>query len=265
MMGNKEAAGSVVGIDVGFSESRRSSAVCRLSWTSSSIEWRIERFRAMPEEREQTIRQVIGDEPIYCAALDGPLRRGFNVIGHYRTAERLLTKKLQPKIGKPGQSSAPVGKKLNAAANACADTLLSRGTVLPAKHALAIHERAIVEAFPSSFLGVMLAVPHELETKRGNRSDAFFIHLAETGELDCLVHHHLPGRRLKQPFVSVRNHDDRAALVCALTALAVTAEDYTAVGDDDGWIILPPRSFVQEWAWDLLSQNAGAEGSLFKS
>lgn len=265
MMGNKEAAGSVTGIDVGYSEGRRSSAICCLCWTPSSIEWRIERFCARPEEREQTIRKVIGDKPINCAALDGPLRRGLDVIGRYRTAEQLLTKRLQPVIGKPGQSSAPVGKKLNAAANACADALMTLGTVLPAKHELAIHERAIVEAFPSSFLGVMLETPNKIETNRKNRSDVFFTHLAETGELDRLIQHHLPGRRLTQSFASVTNHDDRAALVCALTALAVTAEDYTAVGDDDGWIILPPRSFVQDWAWDLLRQNADAQGGLFES
>jgi hypothetical protein len=46
----------------------------------------------------------------------------------------------------------------------------------------------------------------------------------------------------------VTNHDDRAALICALTALCVAAGDFTAVGDADGWIVPPPRRFVQDWA-----------------
>jgi len=58
---------------------------------------------------------------------------------------------------------------------------------------------------------------------------------------------------------AVTNHDDRAALVCALTALCVAARDYTAVGDEDGWIILPPSSFVQGWAMHALRANAAGE------
>ena len=51
------------------------------------------------------------------------------------------------------------------------------------------------------------------------------------------------------------NHDDRAAFICALTALSVAAGDYTAVGDDDGWIVLPPVAFVVPWARELLIAN----------
>jgi hypothetical protein len=70
------------------------------------------------------------------------------------------------------------------------------------------------------------------------------------------VQHCLPGRSLIRHPSEVTNHDDRAALVCALTALCVTVEDYTAVGDEDGWIILPPASLVQGWAVEALSLNA---------
>jgi hypothetical protein len=69
------------------------------------------------------------------------------------------------------------------------------------------------------------------------------------------------------PIEDVRNHDDRAALVCAITALAIAAGDFTAVGDADGWIALPPRSFVQPWAWSDLESNAREErpGCLYQS
>lgn len=59
---------------------------------------------------------------------------------------------------------------------------------------------------------------------------------------------------------AVTNHDDRAALVCALSALAVVAGDFVAVGDDDGWIILPPRAFIQPAQWALLAANASEQG-----
>ena len=46
----------------------------------------------------------------------------------------------------------------------------------------------------------------------------------------------------------------------ALTALCVNANDYTAVGyDADGWIILPPWNFIQDWAREYLCGNASDE------
>jgi hypothetical protein len=124
---------------------------------------------------------------------------------------------------------------------------------------LAIHEKAIVEAFPSSFLGVMIEDPKVLKARRGDRSDTFFQHLAQIAHFHGLIEHCLPGRSLALDANAVLNHDDRAGLVCALTALCVAAGDFTAVGDDNGWIILPPRAFIQRWALDALSANAGEE------
>ena len=77
--------------------------------------------------------------------------------------------------------------------------------------------------------------------------------LAEDGTLARLLAHHLPDRLLEQNFGSVTNHDDRAALVCAITALGVASIDYTAVGDGDGWIILPPAAFIADWARPLVT------------
>src|SRR4051794_36937010 len=100
-------SGSVLGIDIGCSPTRRSSAICRLNWDQSNVVWSIERFRAIEPERQETIARVAGNATISAAAFDGPLRRELDVIGRYRTAERMLTRRLRPFIGKPGQSSAP--------------------------------------------------------------------------------------------------------------------------------------------------------------
>ena len=78
-------------------------------------------------------------------------------------------------------------------------------------------------------------------TKR--RSDRYFERLTTDprgDRLAGLVTRPLPGRPLRTPLQSFRNHDDRAAIVCAITALCVAARRYTAVGDDNGYIILPP-------------------------
>jgi hypothetical protein len=231
-------AGSVLGIDVGFSPTRKSSAVCRLDWNLQHVELAITRFRAVEPERTDSICRLL-DRPVEAVALDGPLRGDLQVIGRYRLAERLLTLRLRPLIGKPGQASALVGRSLNLHTNLCAATVLATALVRPSRHTNAIHASAIVEAFPTSFMGVLIDEPGRVPAKRGNRSDVYFQHLATTGGFAALLDHLLPGRRVTTALGDVTNHDDRAALVCALTALAVAAGDFSQVGDDDGWIVLP--------------------------
>ncbi|WP_296820472.1 hypothetical protein [Brevundimonas sp.] len=224
-----------------------------LEWNDTFVDWQVDRFRATLEDRQRAVRGIV-DRTVECVAIDGPLRRGLDVIGRYRVAEKLLTRRLQPLIGKPGQSSSPVGRLLNENANLCALEALSTGCVRPAAHSVAIDEFAIVEAFPSSFLGVLLAKPQEVRARRGDRSDTFFEMLADTA-LTALLNELLPSRELRRPFSAATNHDDRAAIVCAMTALCVAEGRYSAVGDDDGWIILPPRPFLQPWASDLIEAN----------
>lgn len=108
---------------------------------------------------------------------------------------------------------------------------------------------------------MMIADPASLAARRGDRSDTFYKHLVEQGVLAALIEHCLPDRQVGKDLSAVVNHDDRAALVCALSALCVAKGDFVAVGDEDGWIILPPRHFVQPAQWALLQLNADDEGS----
>ena len=42
----------------------------------------------------------------------------------------------------------------------------------------------------------------------------------------------------------------------------MAAGNFVAVGDDDdGWIILPPRAFIQPAQWALLEANASDQGA----
>jgi Protein of unknown function (DUF429) len=254
-------SGSILGVDVGCSPTRRSSAVCRLDWNPVRITWTIERFAANESERPKTL-QRLADRPLLVAAFDGPLCGDLEVIGRYRHAERMLTRGLQPLIGKPGQSSTPVGRGLNLHANSCAQTILATGQLLSATHAHAIHAKAIVEAFPSTFLGLLIERPEALHTKRNKRSDDFYEHLVEVGTPSHLLDWLLPARQTSSRFEEVTNHDDRAALICALSALCVAAGEYGAVGDSDGWIVLPPQPFVRPWAISHLENNAKERGGL---
>ncbi len=251
--------GAVLGIDVGASTVKRSSAICRLFWDRSTIGWAIERCRALEPERSATIRRVAAGAPIAAAAFDGPLRAGLDEIGRYRCAERMLTRGLGRRIGKPGQSSAPVGRLLNRHANLCAVSVIEQCELGAARHRQAIHPLAIVEAFPSAFLGVLLDQPELLTARRSNRSDVYFQHLATNGALAAILASLLPGRALASPLSAITDHDERAAWVCALTALGVALGSYCAVGDADGWIILPGQAHVRPWAMALLATNMAAE------
>jgi hypothetical protein len=204
---------------------------------------------------------TLAGSSVLAAAIDGPPRSDLNEIGVYRAAERTLTRQLAKHIGKPGQSSSPNGRKLNQAANRVAALLLELGAVGPASHEAAIHERAIVEAFPTSFLGVMLDSGYRRTGQA--RSDSYFETLTqepEDGRLGALLRGLLPERISHTSLSSHTNHDDRAAIVCALTALCVVARRYVAVGDDDGFILLPSREEgarpgLKDWAWTLIDRN----------
>ncbi|MDB5613061.1 MAG: hypothetical protein JWQ22_714 [Devosia sp.] len=248
-------SGSVLGVDVGWSLKQRSSGICRLTWTADTILWRIERCTYDETERRATIGRVLGGQAVLATAIDGPLGPNFEHILRYRAAERMLTRGLQRHIGKPGQTNSGNGIKLNQSASAFANDVLSLNSVGPAKHLEALHSSAIVEAFPTSFLGVMVGDPAVVPTISKQRSDRYYSYLAENGRLAALLDAYLPGRVLAQRFREVTNHDERAGLVCALTAMAIATGDYSAVGDNDGWIILPPLRFMAPWASSIIRAN----------
>ncbi len=118
-------------------------------------------------------------------------------------------------------------------------------------HKIAIDDHAIVEAFPTSFMGVMLRKPQSIKANRGNRSDLFFEALVSNDRLESLLTHLLPNHKSATRLSDITDHDERAAFICAITALCVH-QRFPAVGDHDGWIILPPKTFVSHWAWKLL-------------
>lgn len=247
------AKGAVGGVDIGWSEKRRSSAASQLSWDDKEIAWRIERFRATDTDRKAVFESVF-TQHLLAAALDGPLTTGLMPVTRYRFAERMLTAGFQPWIGKPGQSNSPNGKKLNEYANRAAVALIAMRALAESKHAHNVHSLAVVEAFPTSFLGLLLHQPHGVRSRRKKHSDSFFEILAENGTLASLLTRLLPKRSIPD-ICQIKNHDDRAAFVCAVTALCVAANCYTAVGDHDGWIILPPLSLIQPWALPVFEAN----------
>jgi hypothetical protein len=263
MIGDAAEQGAVLGVDIGWSTTRRSSAACLLAWCAIGIRLELARFTALVHERRHALAKLVDGRSGLTVAIDGPLRGDLRVIGRYRNAERWLTRGFARRIGKPGQSSSPNGRKLNRHASAVARRLLAWGCVGEADGPLGIGGNALVEAFPTSFLGVLLE-PGRFPRPPGRsvRSDLYYVALADDASngLVALLADLLPGRRLGASLGSVTDHDERAAVVCALTALCVARGRYTAVGDPDGHIVLPPaatgdRPGMRPWALALLRQN----------
>jgi hypothetical protein len=220
------------------------------------VRWQVAHFGW--DERADRIAAIAGRGAVLAAAFDGPFRGALDLIDAYRPAEKMLTRGLGG-LCKPGQSNSPVGRKLNAATNDFVGIVLGLEAISLADggHPCAVHEKAVVEAFPNAFLGLMIDDWQDLDCARGRRSDSYYVHLAEEGRLDALTASLLPGRRREGDFSEVTNHDDRAALVCALTALGVAAGEFVAVGDlEHGWIMLPPREMIRQANFDRLRANA---------
>jgi len=259
-------SGLVLGVDIGYSQTRRSSGVAVLNWTKDKVELHANNVKAL--EVPDAVRAFVpADREITCAALDGPIRGALDTIEVYRPAEKILTRALHRLIGKPGQTNVPVGQKLNAAANRIGKWLRDEVKMAKARHQARIHELALVEAFPTHFLGVLFAEEQIPIAVRRNRSDLYYLNLAHStsesaSPLADLLARLLPDRVHMVDLEAIRNHDQCAAVICALTALCVAAGQYLAVGQiKTGVIILPPLESAaglgtRRWAWNLIQEKA---------
>jgi predicted RNase H-like nuclease len=281
-------SGLVLGIDVGYSDQRASTGIAVLEWDSATITLQC-RAVTVPGILG-ALEDFVGGRQIACAALDGPLGGNLGTLTEHRSAEKMLTRNKPPEcpIGKPGSMASEVGRKLHRAAKGVARLLLENYRLAKAAHLARIHDLALVEAFPTSFLGALLKGDEIPPARRRNRSDRFYRRLLgpdwqlpqtagkrhwdtplSTNRLRDLVLDLLPGRRLVACLEDVTDHDERAAVICAISALCVVDRRYMAVGDSvGGYIILPPpkkegRVGAQDWAVQWLEENARAgEGCL---
>ena len=263
---NGIGAGSVLGIDVGFSPTRRTTCFCALDWDRSKAVFRYRLTTSDPSQRRAALSEVVELQPLLGVAVDGPLTHGLRLVPHYRAADAILSRGVLQKRGKPGQTSSPVGQQLHRHATDLANLVLELAVVAPSTHVEPIHNRRIVEAFPNLFLGSLID-ECDLPTLTRDASDRYWEALVDKSErlvelIQCL----LPGRILDTNLRAITNHEHRAGVICALTALSVVAGDYVGVGDDrDGDIILPPRrlwgaNLARSGAWfDLaLRENVAA-------
>jgi hypothetical protein len=111
-------------------------------------------------------------------------------------------------------------------------------SIAPAVHIEPIHEMALVESFPNQFLGSLIDESN-LPVLNRDASDRYWEYLATSGGLEILLRTLLEPCRFEVLPGAIKDHDERAAVTCALTALAVAAESAVGVGDPRGWRHFP--------------------------
>lgn len=258
--------GAVLGIDVGYSATARSTCFCLLEWNAKEVTAQFRLTTASSAERTVALDELVNGRQLRGVAIDGPLASSLTMVSHYRAAEAILSKGVFQKRGKPGQTSAPVGQRLHAHATELALLVIRRCEIDAATHLEPIDSRRVVEAFPNMYLAALLD-ESQLKPLSRNASDVYWTTAAN--ECRALAQHLellLPRRAVLADFSTILDHDHRAGMICAITALAVATDKHVAVGDSVGGdIILPPRAAwgrplagLGSWMEPLLRKNLGA-------
>lgn len=238
----------LIGLDIGFSASRRTSGVARLSGSNLTLG----RATSSWESRVELIGSSVKAD---IAAIDGPLLRELNWA--IRACERIFTVGLFQRRCKPGLSHVRgTGHEFREAGQKTAKQLsdVVSGHNLASEFPRVWESRNLVEAFPNAFLGVLIpggrfsSIPR---LRRGEKFDWLYEQCCDTLAFSIVVDA-IGSEEMRDRLTLIeanQDHEERAALVCLLTAAAVVEGRYTAVGDEQcGYFFLPPWESWAEWA-----------------
>lgn len=243
----------IIGLDVGFSKTRETSGVARI------LDGKIHLGRASASASSRYA--ILGKYPrCKVAAIDAPLLPTMH--WNKRPCERLFTLGLFQRRCKPGLSHIEgTGRELRQAGYDTAQQL----EVLLSNNDLVTHYpqvskgKAIVEAFPNAFLGVVVTknlydvMPN---LKRGSKFDWLYDQWIKMGAFKELAFSVDETGSLFQMCEKCSDHEERAALICLLTAGCVENNKYIAIGNKiNGYFFLPSLTIWAEWSRnELLKQ-----------
>ncbi len=234
------ATPALLGVDVGFSKSKKTTG---LAWfANSTIETALtgsswsERGRSLPRDVQFAI-----------AALDAPIVPADN-YNAFRGCERAFyggafSRRCRPGLSHHGTRGLALRDAGREAAQQFAavlepDALPFGPIVLPNK--------PIIEAFPNTFMGVLLpeeSYPGWSKFLRKPKSDWLYEQVVEAGLFGKLLSKlDLASPPILRKFRDTRHHDERAALICLLTAMFAQSRNAVIVGDADGGCSGYPRS-----------------------
>jgi len=251
----------VIGIDVGLSLLKPTSGTCCTGNAGTVIQHTFLDYLS---------RLLALGNPIGCdvLAIDGPVMPSLNYGS--RACERIFTLGVFQRRCKPGLSNIPgTGQALRRGG---LDTSHDFAPLVSAANIGAafpriIEGRNIVEAFPNAFLAVLLpdeAFQDAPRLGRGEKFDWLYTKLLEGNGHQVLRDSiEWEQRGFWEPVGANLQHDERAALICALTAIFVLRGKYVAVGEPvSGYFFLPPWVLWARWAKHGLDANRGNAGAM---
>ena len=151
-----------LGIDVGYSRTRKSTGLCLLNVDGGVVSWDLLNVGTEEHMRINNLRSLIPRGSVLeGVAIDGPLVSGLNLVKHYRTSDALLSRGAFRFRGKPGQTNIPSGQLLHKHATKLAKLLVGMETegyllISRSTHNDPVKSQRILEAFPNAFLAVLL-------------------------------------------------------------------------------------------------------------
>ncbi len=257
---------TVLGVDVGWSQRRKSTGLAVISFGEGEIELRIRRSTAQLAELSATVEELLQRRCPDAVAIDGPLGPALHPLpeGRERGCERVLMRGRLRELCSPVDWRNPLrGRPLYEAAMAIArqiNELLSAGRRTGTRP----RRIKIVEAFPDAFMAVMLPLATRKD-KKGSQVGSRTSRLYKTwlagsrsaaARLLSLLTSAGATRALLHQFTQVTNKDEQSAVVCAVTALCVARGRYVTIGERaTGEIVLPPLTLWQRWAIDEIHEQ----------
>jgi len=245
----------LVGLDIGFSERRRSNGIAVIR------DGKLTRADLLNvPERDAALRELRDVDVI---AIDAPLLPSGTPATLPRYAERFFSLGLFQKRCKPGMSHVPgTGQLLRAHGQWAAEQLLVARSFVRSDRPLqqVWPDAPIVEAFPNAFLGV--AVPDDdyrtaTTIRRGGKFDWLYNRWIARGLFPRAVAAAQLPQEIATRCEAEKNHDVRAALVCMLTAAFAANGTVVAVGREvDGYFFLPPAELWETWARESIGTDA---------
>jgi predicted nuclease with RNAse H fold len=238
---------NLLGVDVGYSETKQTTGI---AWRVADEVTAIKVGSSWDERRDVlpngiTFSVAALDAPIL-PHHEGKLRRGCEQA-FYGGA---FWNRCRPGLSHHGRSLL-LSEAGTAAADQFANVLDAKSCLAPG---LTVHRNVpVVEAFPNTFLGVLLpesAFAGWSKETREKKSDWLYRNAVCTGLIaDALKRLGWGESKTINRFEVEKDHDLRAALVCLLTAGFALSGFATVVGDAQcGWFWLPPLDMWQSWA-----------------
>jgi hypothetical protein len=238
---------NLMGVDVGFSKTRRTTGIACLEGDHLSLE------RAGTKWESRASKIPKGFQPSVIA-IDGPLLPKGTAHDIRRHVESIFIRAPFHNRCRPGHSHHGVGLELRkASCDACTQFSPLLANSVMANGGTVCRKGPIVEAFPNAFLAVLMPEVELLAAarfKRGRRFDWLYDQMVKSGSLESVLSESLD--LPKEVWHRLRyetDHELRAALICLLTAALAHKGTSTIIGEDEGgWFWLPPWSLWQLWA-----------------